>query len=382
MIPITQMELEIMPRQRDPHIPHYEDAEVLAEAMAEVSDIPPVTNPEQIEDFLSELAEVREGRKTFITSGPCNERVDANYKVEGIGNGYLALAALDGAIFGSKVVSAIRGRGGGTKPRSKPFEIRNGIKLPSYKGDMVNGMEFTPESRREDPMRMVAGAIQAHETEEYMTATAGSHVNAAHEALLLPYEQASMVEQDGTIYICSGDYLWLGDRTRNPYGPLAKMLRSARNPNGAKIGPSATVEDIKELSQTQNSEKIPGKFSFILRLGLDHLDKAQKLVEAMDKYAPEALIISDSMHGITHEVEGRKTRALDDSERETEAVAKACEKIGRRLNGQHLEAIASFALRQCVDTRGQVPKDDSDIDPQLNLMQKRRLLLHAAPYLL
>jgi 3-deoxy-7-phosphoheptulonate synthase len=162
------------------------------------------------------------------------------------------------------------------------------------------------------------------------------------------------------------------------------LLEGVINARGVKVGPSATPEDIEDLALTLNSDKLPGQLSFILRLGLKHLDRAPELVEAIERHAPEALIISDPLHGNTYTENNLKTRAVQDAEQEIKTIAGACQKIGRKLNGLHLEAITSWTLRQCVEIRGQLPNpnDKGLVDPQFNLTQKMRVLTYAKPYLI
>src|SRR6266436_2285976 len=258
---------------------------------------------------------------------------------------------------GVPVVKLGRLAGQFAKPRSSETETQNGVTLPAYRGDIINGAEFTPEARIPDPQRMVQAYSQAAATLNLLRAFAqGGYADlhrvhswnqgfvaaspageryreladrltetldfmaacgltsettpqiretdlfTSHEALLLPYEQAltRVDSTSGDWYDCSAHMLWVGDRTRQPDGAHVEFLRGVRNPLGLKAGPSLSVDDTLRLLDTLNPANEPGRMVMICRMGADKvLDKLPALVRAVKRAGRSVVWSCDPMHGNT-----------------------------------------------------------------------------------
>ncbi len=369
----------------DKYQPAYDDLEKLEEACHELAATTSVTSYEHLMSIREQLKKLAIGETDtpLIMAGPCAEYVRLNESPRTIAEGYNKLYE------GIKnehphAIAVIRGCGQAAKPRSQEMEDN----LPSYYGDMINGEEKTLQSRRPDPSRMVATALQSRDIESYLSEWHGDHIAMAHEALLLMYEKSFMKELNNQHYIASGDMLWIGDRTRKPDGEHVKLLTSILNPVGIKVGPNIESQDVARLSQTLNPHNHPGKLSFIIRFGAKEIKNIGKLLDVIAEEAPNCLIVSDPCHGNTREVKNihgiaQKTRVVEDMVTEIMSLSTLCRERNIRLHGLHLEAVAmGDHKKQCVDQKHHLPNTISSVDPQLNLTQLRRVLKETRDYLL
>ncbi|HSP81599.1 MAG TPA: 3-deoxy-7-phosphoheptulonate synthase class II, partial [Myxococcaceae bacterium] len=302
------------------------------------------------------------------------------------------------------------GRIGGqyAKPRSKPTEVRDGVELPSYFGDLVNRPEFTPEARRADPQLMLScyhhaamtlnfvrslsdggfadvhhpeywdlrffrqAAVPSELREEYEQTTRkltealrfmealGERTVAdltrvdyytSHEGLNLHYESAQtrQVPWRKGWYDLTTHLPWIGERTRALDGAHVEFFRGIRNPVGVKLGPSVSPEDAVRLTEQLNPDNEPGKLILITRMGAQRVtDVLPSVVEAMRQAGRRVLWVCDPMHGNTRTTSsGIKTRSFDDILREVELSFDVHEQLGSYLGGVHFE-LTGEDVTECV----------------------------------
>lgn len=417
--------------------PQYPNEHILHEVEGSLSASLPLIFADEARTLLSEFAEL-ESRKTFVfQSGDCAETFNAlsanlvrdNVKL------LLQSALIIMMESESSVVRIMRGAGQFAKPRSSEFEVVGSVSLPSYRGDLINSIEFDGSSRSHDPQRMLQGYYSSSATmnlirafssggladlaktrrwllphnhssrhfidfqnvikkaEEIATNGHGhaainklfsdsrkTEIYSSHEALLLPYEEALTREDSfsGGHFLCSTHFPWLGERTRQLDGAHVEFLRGIENPIGVKLGPSATADDVGALAARLNPENVKGKLVLITRMGCDQI--RQKLPQLLTFSKSEGLNftwLSDPMHGNTVTAPtGLKTRNITAIIDELEGFFQCHEYAGTYAGGVHLEATSSM-VTECVGgnvTQGEL----GDIyttacDPRLNLDQVHEL---------
>jgi 3-deoxy-7-phosphoheptulonate synthase len=351
----------------------------------------------------------------------------------------LQMAAVLTYAGGTPVVKVTRMAGQFAKPRSSPVETVGGLELPSFRGHIVNSEAPTPEARVPDPARMlqayhhaaatlnlvraftdggfadlakvhawnnefVASSPQGQRFEQlageidralaFMRAIGIDTANptlhqvdiwTSHEALLLEYEEA-LTRKDsltGDWYDCSAHMLWIGERTRQLDGAHVAFLAGVKNPIGCKIGPSATPDEVLELSKRLNPDRIPGRLTLISRMGASTIrDALPPILEAL---RDEPVVWAcDPMHGNTFtSSNGRKTRHMDDIASEVEAFFDVHREAGTRAGGIHVE-ITAGAVTECLGGGENVSEQDLDrryetlCDPRLNGRQSLDLAFHLA----
>lgn len=366
--------------------PVYPNQAQLVEALDNLREIKPVTTPGRIDELRERLAELP-ADGTIYLAGRCSNPVQIDTPIQELVQESLVLYETIREEHPDSEVILRDGRGQSAKPRSNDTEtveipddskVIAKSKVYTYRGDMVNGLDLT--CRTPDPSRMVATALQARDVEEMLTDQLGRHVPHAHEALLLPYEQTFLHQDGDEKYLLSADLPWIGERTRSPDGPHVAMLSQVKNPIGVKVGPQATEEDIERLAEKLNPNSEAGKLVFMLRLGVSNTHKLPETLTAIQTHAPESLILCDPMHGNTKSVNGIKTRLIDDIIEEVQTVAGTCRLMGLRLHGIHLEAMSDPTTKQCIDHPDEEPAA-SDVDPNLNLTQLRRVIRETKEYL-
>jgi 3-deoxy-7-phosphoheptulonate synthase len=350
--------------------PSYPDQEALASTVEQLSQLPPLVTSWEVERLRSQLAEAAEGKRFLLQGGACAERFD-QCSADIITNKLKILLQMSLVLtFGLKrrIIRVGRFAGQYAKPRSSDTEEKNGVTLPSYRGEIINGSGFTAAERIPDPERMLRGYEHAaltlnfirslvdggfadlHHTEywdlgfvthsprakEYqeivanisdsllfMETLAGiqageiSRVDfyTSHESLLLPYEQAvtrQVPRREGWYNL--GTHLpWIGLRTAEVEGAHVDYFRGIRNPMGVKIGPSMTPEWLLDLLEILDPDAEPGRITLIHRMG--HAKVAENLpplVEAVQRAGRLVLWCCDPMHGNTETTaSGRKTRRFD-----------------------------------------------------------------------
>jgi 3-deoxy-7-phosphoheptulonate synthase len=294
------------------------------------------------------------------------------------------------------------------KPRSSPTEVIDGVELPSYRGDMVNGNAFTEADRVPDPDRLMKGYHQSSATLNLLRAFAtggladlekvhgwtldfisgseqasryeqiASRIDdclnfmracgissdtsrplreteffTSHEALLLNYEEAftrkDTITREGGYFSTSAHMLWIGDRTRQIDGAHVEYMRGIRNPIGMKCGPSMETDDLLRLIETLNPENIPGKLTLISRMGADKVsDHLPPLLEAVKQSGYHVVWCCDPMHGNTVKAStGYKTRRVQDVLQEVTGFFKAHDMVGTHPGGIHFEMTGSD-VTECV----------------------------------
>jgi 3-deoxy-7-phosphoheptulonate synthase len=362
--------------------PSYPDRAELVEAVHELQETEAVTTPRQIDALRQELTALATGEidRPIIITGRCAEEIDVTVPIESLVAGAVdSLRLVARAMMREMTRAPIviqRNRGQFIKPRSAATEAGpDGQEVVSYMGDGINGKDIT--DRTPDPSRLVAGAVQSRDLEAGLTAEAGVHVPAAHEALSLPYEQ-SFVREDpetGKMYLISTDLPWIGKRTNEvpaegeaPNAHL-ELLSKVENPVGVKIGPDSTPEHIAQLQAKLNPSGLPGKLVFMLRMGLHQTEQLATVAAAISRHAPDAIIMYD-IHGVTRTAPtGQKIRYTGDIVANIRQTAAACNKAGLKLHGLHLETTPDDSRLECVDAPDQLPTHPGGVDPQLNPRQ-------------
>ena len=340
-------------------MPVYPDAAALAGAEARLRRYPPLVFAGEARKLKAALAKVADGEAFLLQGGDCAESF-VDFTANNIRDTFRVLLQMAVVLTygaGVPVVKVGRMAGQFAKPRSSNVEKIDGVELPSYRGDNVNGFEFTAEARMPDPERMVqaynqsaatlnllrafaqGGYADLHEVnrwnldfvrnspaseryhdlaarlDETLNFMAACGLNSAttpqiaetdfftsHEALLLPYEEAltRVDSTSGDWYDCSAHLVWIGDRTRQPDGAHVEFLRGVRNPLGLKAGPSLSTDDLLRLIDTLNPANEPGRIVMICRMGADKVaDKLPALVRAVKRAGRSVVWSCDPMHGNT-----------------------------------------------------------------------------------
>jgi 3-deoxy-7-phosphoheptulonate synthase len=420
-------------------LPTYPDADALAAAEAELRNYPPLVFAGEARDLQGDLAEVAAGKAFLLQGGDCAESF-AEFHPNNIRDTFRVILQMAVVLtFASKLPVVKLGRMAGqfAKPRSADMEEQDGRVLPSYRGDNVNDIAFTPESRTPDPQRMVkaysqsaatlnllrafaqggyANLHQVHrwthdfmgrspwtkkytdladrigEALEFMAACGinpetvpqlkGTTFYTSHEALLLPYEQA-LTRQDsltGDWYDTSAHFLWIGDRTRFEGSAHVEFLRGIGNPIGMKCGPSLEPDALLRLLDTLNPARAPGRITLITRYGYDKIEaNLPRLVRAVTREGHPVVWSCDPMHGnVVKAQNGYKTRPFDRILAEVRGFFAVHRAEGSFGGGIHCE-MTGQNVTECtggaVDVTEQSLADryHTHCDPRLNAAQSLEL---------
>ena len=413
--------------------PVYPNAAVLEQVVAQIRTLPPLVSSWEIENLKKKLAEATLGRGFVLQGGECAESIH-ECKADLITARLKLLLQMSLVlVYGlrSPVVRVGRFAGQYAKPRSADLETRDGITLPSYRGDMINQNGFTSELRMPDPYLMISahsfsaltlnfvrsltagGFADLHHPEywdldfvghspleaEYRqiveaisdavrfaetiqsSAIGGADradIYTSHEALLLPYESAvtrSVPHRQGN-YNLSTHFPWIGMRTADPASAHIEYARGIQNPVGVKIGPDTSVADVTKIVRILNPKGIPGKLSLITRMGAESIeDRLPPLISAVESTGLPVLWICDPMHGNTEiSATGYKTRRFDNIIDELELAFDVHERSGTYLGGVHLE-LTGENVTECTGGARGLSDDDlqhaykSPVDPRLNAEQ-------------
>lgn len=421
------------------HLPAYDDGQALESVEATLRSYPPLVFAGEARALKAELAEVARGQGFLIQGGDCAESF-AEFHPNNIRDTFRVLLQMAVVLtFAGKlpVVKVGRMAGQFAKPRSAPTETKDGLTLPSYFGDNVNGIEFTPESRRNDPQRMVRAYSQAAATLNLLRAFAGGgYANlrqvhqwtldfmgrspwaekfaetadrigealdfmeacgvdpatvpqlqgtsfyTSHEALLLPYEQA-MTRQDsltGEWYDTSAHMVWIGDRTRFEGSAHVEFARGIGNPLGLKCGPSLEPDVLLGLLDTLNPAREPGRVTLISRFGHEKVESGlPRLVRAVAREGHPVVWSCDPMHGnVIKSESGFKTRPFDRILSEVRGFFAVHRAEGTHAGGIHIE-MTGQDVTEC--TGGAIAITDEALgdryhthcDPRLNAAQSLEL---------
>ncbi|MDW8479929.1 MAG: 3-deoxy-7-phosphoheptulonate synthase class II [Xanthomonadales bacterium] len=419
--------------------PAYPDPEALEAALARLRRLPPLVTSWEILALRERLAEAEEGRCFLLQGGDCAESfaecdsatIAARLKVLL----QMSLVLVHGLRL--PVVRVGRFAGQYAKPRSAEQETRGGVSLPSYRGDIVNGPEFTPEARRPDPARLLeaharsamtmnfvralvdGGFADLHHPEywdldwvrhsalaaeyqrmvesigealRFMETLAGRRISSfnrvdfytSHEALLLCYEEAltRQVPHQWGWFNLSTHFPWIGMRTAQLDGAHVEYARGIRNPVGVKIGPEATPEQVLALARVLNPRNERGRLALIHRMGADRIERAlPPILEAVRASGARVLWVCDPMHGNTETVAGGvKTRRFERIRRELELAFELHAAAGTRLGGIHLE-LTGENVTECLGGARELDEQDlsraykSTVDPRLNYEQSLELAM-------
>jgi 3-deoxy-7-phosphoheptulonate synthase len=412
--------------------PDWPDAARVEQVLAELAGLPPLVFAGECDLLRERLAAVSRGEAFVLQGGDCAETF-AGAKADAVRAKLQTILQMAVVLtYGASVPVVKIGRLAGqfAKPRSGLTETRDGIELPAYRGDAINGFEFTPAARTHDPDRMLrayhcaavtlnlcrafttggyADLHQAHawnrdfvrnspsgqryerlageidralsfmracgiESDELRTVEFYS----SHEALLLPYEQAltRIDSRTGTPYDVSAHFLWIGERTRAIDGAHVEFAAGIRNPIGVKIGPDTTPDDVRALIRRLSPDGEPGRLTLITRLGASRIRTVlPPLIRAVQAEGSPVAWICDPMHGNTFEApSGHKTRRLQDVLDEVQGFFEVHRSIGTHPGGIHIE-FTGDNVTECVGGSHEIiPEDlhqryETACDPRLNRSQ-------------
>jgi 3-deoxy-7-phosphoheptulonate synthase len=333
------------------------------------------------------LAEAQAGRAFLLQGGDCAESF-AEFSPENIRAMHRLFAAIAEALTaasGLPVIRLARIAGQFAKPRSADTEIKNGAELPTYRGDIVNGIGFEPAARTPDPERMFRAYSQSAATLAHLRSLGQSDaapIFTCHEALLLPYEEA-LVRTDaasGESYGSSAHFLWVGDRTRFAGSAHVEFLRGLANPLGVKCGPSLEPDDLLRLLDRLNPNRKPGRITLIARMGADKVEpRLPPLLRAVRAEGHPVLWSCDPMHGNTIKAaNGYKTRPLARIFAEVRAFFAICRSEGALPGGVHVE-MTGRNVTECtggltaVTEQNLADRYHTHCDPRLNPTQAMEL---------
>ena len=415
--------------------PEYDDADALARVEARLRRVPPLVFAGEARRLRTQLGAVARGEAFLLQGGDCAESF-AELHPDTIRDTFRVLLQMAVVLcFGatSPVVKMGRMAGQFAKPRSAGTETRDGVTLPAYRGDIINGIEFTPEARRNDPERMVQAYHQSAATLNLLRAFAqggyadlqrvhrwtldfvadspqGERYRAladrldealrfmaacgvtsdtvpqlretelftAHEALLLPYEQAltRIDSLTGAWYDCSAHFLWIGERTRQLDGAHVDFLSGVGNPIGVKVGPGVTPDELLALIDRLDPDNEAGRLTLISRMGADRVgERLPDLVRATRREGRHVVWCCDPMHGNTQVAfNGLKTRDFNRVLREVRAFFEVHAAEGSHAGGVHVEMTGKDVTEclggaQAIDEAGLDQRYDTHCDPRLNASQ-------------
>ncbi|MBP0482060.1 class II 3-deoxy-7-phosphoheptulonate synthase [Sagittula salina] len=419
-------------------MPEYTDADALHAVEAQLSKYPPLVFAGEARKLKSHLAAAGRGEAFLLQGGDCAESFD-QFSANAIRDTFKVMLQMAMVLtFGAKVPVVKVGRMAGqfAKPRSAPTETVNGVELPSYRGDIINELAFTPESRIPDPRKMLQAYTQAAatlnllrafstggyadvhqvhqwtlgftesdnaakyrdmagritDTLDFIRAAGVSNEQAhtlqtvdfytSHEALLLEYEEAltRLDSTSGKWLAGSGHMVWIGDRTRQPDGAHVEFCRGILNPVGLKCGPTTTAEDLKVLMGKLNPTNEEGKLTLIARFGAGKVaEHLPRLIKAVQEVGANVTWVCDPMHGNTiKSASGYKTRPFDSVLREVREFFAVHEAEGTIPGGVHFE-MTGLDVTECTGGVREVTDEDlSDryhtaCDPRLNASQSLEL---------
>ncbi|GJD30288.1 Phospho-2-dehydro-3-deoxyheptonate aldolase [Methylobacterium adhaesivum] len=415
-------------------VPAYPDAAALAAVETQLASFPPLVFAGEARKLKSALARVSTGEAFLLQGGDCAESFDEHSadNIRDFFRVFLQMALVLTFAGGSPVVKVGRIAGQFAKPRSSPTETLGGVTLPSYRGDIVNGLTFTEEARVPDPRRQLEAYRQSAATLNLLRAFAtGGYANlenshrwmlgfvkdspqsaryadcaermtetldfmraiginpethqevrttdfyTSHEALLLGYEEAltRVDSTSGDWYATSGHMLWIGDRTRQADHAHVEFARGIRNPIGLKCGPSMTAEGLIGLIDQLNPANEAGRLTLICRFGAEKVgDHLPGLIRAVEREGRKVVWVCDPMHGNTISAGGYKTRPFERVMQEIEGFFGIHRAEGTIAGGIHLE-MTGKNVTECTGGARALTADDLQdryhtyCDPRLNAEQ-------------
>jgi 3-deoxy-7-phosphoheptulonate synthase len=419
-------------------MPDYTDAAALAAAESQLSKYPPLVFAGEARSLKAALGKASRGEAFLLQGGDCAESFE-EFSADNIRDTFKVMLQMAMVLtYGAKVPVVKVGRMAGqfAKPRSAPTEVKDGVELPSYRGDIINELDFTPKARIPDPAKMLQAYTQAaatlnllrafskggfadihqvhawtlgftdrDEAEKYrdiaeriqdtldfmksagLTAARNSELSSvdfytSHEALLLEYEEAlaRVDSTTGTWVAGSGHMIWIGDRTRQPDGAHVEFCRGVQNPIGLKCGPTTTADDLKVLMSKLNPENEAGRLTLIARFGAGSVgDHLPRLINAVSEEGANVVWSCDAMHGNTiKSTSGYKTRPFESVLREVQEFFGIHNAEGTVPGGVHFEMTGKDVTECTGGVRAVSDEDLSDryhtaCDPRLNASQALEL---------
>jgi 3-deoxy-7-phosphoheptulonate synthase len=371
-------------------MPSYADERLLQTVEARLANGAPVVALEEAAQLRLAMADLAQGRGFLLQGGDCAESFDdpVAEQVAGIVGLFDAMADRLMPQIGGPLIEVARIAGQFAKPRSANDEAHDGVTLPAYRGDIVNGVEFEARAREADPSRMIRAHMQSVGTAASLAAARGSGapIFTSHEALLLPYEEPlTRRDSAGRWWATSGHMLWLGDRTRQLHGAHVEYLRGIENVVGVKCGPTLRPDELLRLLDRLDPRGVPGKLVLIGRFGVKKIGEMLPPLMRAARGRPIIWTI-DPMHGNTSMSGKRKVRRLPDILAEIDAFFAIARAEGVHGGGVHLE-MSALDVTECIGGRGPASIDELDknwltaCDPRLNRTQAIDLAAHLAALL-
>ena len=419
--------------------PTYPDQEFLKKIEAELKAYPPLVFAGEVRSLKRQFSDITNGKGFLLQGGDCAESF-SEFHADNIRDTFKVMLqmAIVMTFAGSKPVTKVgRMAGQFAKPRSSDTEIIDGVELDSYRGDIVNGIEFTKEARTPDPERLVKAYNQASATQNLLRAFAQggfadlkkvhkwnqdfvansplgerykdiadkiaegidfmsaigidssntlslrqTELYTSHEALLLNYEEAftRIDSETGDWYDTSAHMLWIGDRTRQLDGAHVEFMRGIQNPIGVKAGPTMDPDELIKLIDAVNPTNDDGRLNVIVRMGANKVeDHLPKLLQAVEREGKKVLWSCDPMHGNTIKAgNGYKTRPVDDILSEVKRFFAVHKAEGTYAGGVHFE-MTGKNVTECLGGAHQVSEEDlssryhTHCDPRLNADQALEL---------
>jgi 3-deoxy-7-phosphoheptulonate synthase len=421
--------------------PDWPDPAAVAVVTAELARIPPLVFAGECDRLKARLAAVARGDAFVLQGGDCAETFAGSTAdaIRGKLRTLLQMAVILTYAASVPVVKIGRLAGQFAKPRSAATEARDGTELPVYRGDAVNGLEFSLASRTPDPRRLLRAChysaatlnlcraftqggyadlrqVHAWNTDFVAASPAGRRYEAlageidralsfmhasgtdpaefrtvefysSHEALILEYERAltRIDSRTGLPYDVSAHFPWIGERTRALDGAHVEFFRYVRNPVGVKLGPPTTPQDALALSERLNPDNEPGRLTFITRMGASRIrDRLPPIVEKVAASGAHVVWVCDPMHGNTIEApNGQKTRHVEDILDEVTGFFEVHRALGTHPGGIHIE-FTGDDVTECVGGSHGITEDDladryeTACDPRLNRSQSLDLAFRVA----
>jgi 3-deoxy-7-phosphoheptulonate synthase len=423
--------------------PTWPDQAAVAEVRDDLSKRPPLVFAGEVDILRDRLAQAAQGKAFLLQGGDCAETF-ADATADRIRNRVKTLLQMAVVLtYGASMPVIKMGRMAGqfAKPRSSDTETREGVTLPAFRGDIINGYDFTEAARTPDPKRMLqayntsastlnliraftqGGFADLRSVHEWNRGFADNPANSrylklateidraikfmaacgadfnelrttefyvSHEALLFDYERplTRIDSRTGNPYMTSGHFMWIGERTRQLDHAHVDFLSRVRNPIGVKLGPTTQVEDVIRLIETLDPNREPGRLTFITRMGAGKIrDELPKLVEAVRDSDANPLWITDPMHGngITTK-NGYKSRRFDDVMDEVQGFFEVHQAAGTNPGGVHVE-LTGDDVAECLGGSEQIDelaleeRYETVCDPRLNHMQSLELAFLVAEQL-
>ncbi|KPA22557.1 Phospho-2-dehydro-3-deoxyheptonate aldolase [Shimia sp. SK013] len=419
-------------------MPEYMDEAALKAVEAKLSSYPPLVFAGEARRLKAQLGAASRGEAFLLQGGDCAESFE-QFSADGIRDTFKVMLQMAMVLtYGAKVPVVKVGRMAGqfAKPRSAPMETVDGVDLPSYRGDIINELAFTPESRIPDPQKMLQAYTQAAATLNLLRAfSTGGYADVhqvhawtlgftegekaetyrdmanrisdtldfmraagvtsdkmhslqtvdfytSHESLLLEYEEAltRLDSTSGKWLAGSGHMIWIGDRTRQPDGAHVEFARGVQNPIGLKCGPTTTAEDLKVLMEKLNPENEAGRLTLIARFGAGSVgEHLPRLIKAVKEEGANVLWTCDAMHGNTiKSATGYKTRPFESVLREVREFFGVHKAEGTIPGGVHFE-MTGQDVTECTGGVRAVTDEDlsaryhTACDPRLNASQSLEL---------